>query len=182
MGELAWRQHCRPWLYHMLTLRSPSETLDTGVATRVTLRVLTTPLTVTPSLAFEPKPPALPGTLTGTLLWIGTSVIGLTRLSTWWKGSNDLRDWWMTLDMCKWRCKPPSTHRPAWWMTSSITSGLTLVLKSCKDLSSGEVPGAQVWVLTHLILFLGFPVILSLVLLVGHITTVAMIASKCCFH
>jgi hypothetical protein len=76
----------------MLTLRSPSGTLDTGVATRVTLRVLTTPLTVTPSLAFEPKPPALPGTLTGTLLWSGTSVIGLTRLSTWWKGSNDSRD------------------------------------------------------------------------------------------
>jgi hypothetical protein len=29
-------------------------------------------------------------------------------------------------------------------MTSSITLGLTLVLKSCKDLSIGEVPSAQV--------------------------------------
>jgi hypothetical protein len=39
------------------------------VATRVTMRVVvTTPLIFTPSLASEPKPPPLPGTLTGTLL------------------------------------------------------------------------------------------------------------------
>jgi hypothetical protein len=29
----------------------------------------------------RPKPLSLPGTLTGTLLWSGTSVMGLTRLS-----------------------------------------------------------------------------------------------------
>jgi hypothetical protein len=43
-----------------------------------------------PSLASEPPP--LPGTLTGTLFWSNTSVIGLTRLSAWWKGSNDSSD------------------------------------------------------------------------------------------
>jgi hypothetical protein len=53
-----------------------------GVATRVTMTVVvTTPLMVTPSLAFEPEPPPLPGTLTGTLLWSGTSIMGLTMLS-----------------------------------------------------------------------------------------------------
>jgi hypothetical protein len=55
-----------------------------GVATRVTMRVVVaTPLMVTPSLASEPEPPPLPGTLTGMLLWSGTSVMGLTRLSVW---------------------------------------------------------------------------------------------------
>jgi hypothetical protein len=40
-----------------------------GVATRVTMRVVvTSPLTVTPSLASEPEPLPLLGTLTGTLL------------------------------------------------------------------------------------------------------------------
>jgi hypothetical protein len=64
-----------------------------GVATRVTMRVVViTRLKVTLSLASEPKPPPLPGTLTGTLLWSGTSVIGLTRLSAWWKGSDDSSD------------------------------------------------------------------------------------------
>jgi hypothetical protein len=54
-----------------------------GVATRVTMRVvIITPLKVTPSLASEPEPPPLPGTMIGTLLWSGTSVMGLTRLST----------------------------------------------------------------------------------------------------
>jgi hypothetical protein len=62
-GELVWRQHSRPRLHRMLTLKSPSGTLGMGVATRVTMRVLvTTPLTVTPSLASEPEPPPLPGT------------------------------------------------------------------------------------------------------------------------
>jgi hypothetical protein len=56
------------------------------------------------------------------------------------------------------------------------------MLKSCKDLRLGEVPGTQVWVLTRLVSFLAFPVIWSLILPVGHITTVAMIASKYCFH
>jgi hypothetical protein len=129
----------------MLTLRSPSGTLGMGVATRVTMRVVvTTPLTVTPSLASELEPPCLPSTLTGTLLWSGTSVIGLTRLSARWKGSDDSSDGWMTLHRCKRRCKVPSTHRPACCMTSLVTSGLTLMLKSYKDLSLGEVPGAQV--------------------------------------
>jgi hypothetical protein len=45
------------------------------VATQVTMRVVvTTPHTGTPSLASELEPPPLPGTLTGTLLWSGTSV------------------------------------------------------------------------------------------------------------
>jgi hypothetical protein len=71
------------------------------------------PLTVTPSLASEPEPPPLPVTLIGMLLWSDTSVMGLTRLSTWWKGSDESSDGWMTLHTCKWRCKLPSTHRPA---------------------------------------------------------------------
>jgi hypothetical protein len=62
--------------------QEPQWTLGMGVATRVTMRVVvTTPLTVTPSLASETEPPPLPGTLTGILLWSGTSVMGLTRLS-----------------------------------------------------------------------------------------------------
>jgi hypothetical protein len=71
-GELTWRQHNRPRLHRKLTLRSLSGTLGIGVATRVTMRVVVTiPLMVTPSLAFEPEPPPLPGTLTGVvrLLW-----------------------------------------------------------------------------------------------------------------
>jgi hypothetical protein len=82
-GELAWRQHSRPRHHCRLALRSPSGTLGTGVATRVTMRVVvTTPLMVTPCLASEPEPPPLPGTLTGVLIWSGTSVMGLTRLSS----------------------------------------------------------------------------------------------------
>jgi hypothetical protein len=75
-----------------------------------------------------------------------------------------------------------SIDPPACCMTFLVTSGLTLMLKSCKDLSLGEVPGAQVWVLTCLVSFSAFPVISSLVLPVGHTTVVAMIASKYCFH
>jgi hypothetical protein len=53
-----------------------------GVATRVTMGVVViTPLMGTPSLASEPEPQPLLSTLTGTLLWSGTSVMGLTRLS-----------------------------------------------------------------------------------------------------
>jgi hypothetical protein len=76
-----------------------------GVATRVTMRVVViTPLKVTLSLASEPEPLALPGTLTGMLIWSGTSVMGLTRLSVWWKGLDDSSDGWMTLHTCKRRC------------------------------------------------------------------------------
>jgi hypothetical protein len=93
MGELIWSQHNRQQLHRRLTLRSPSGTLGTGVATRVTMRVVvTTPLTVTPILASEPNPLPLPGTLTGTLHWSGTSVMGLTELSAWWKGIDDSSD------------------------------------------------------------------------------------------
>jgi hypothetical protein len=139
MGELIWRQHSRPWLCRRLTLWSQSGTLGMGLATQVTMRVVVTiPLTVTLSLASEAEPPPLPGTLTGTLLWSDMSVMGLTRLSAQWKGSYDSSDGWMTLHTCKQRCKPPSTHRPTWCTTSSVTSGLTLMLKSCKDLSMGR--------------------------------------------
>jgi hypothetical protein len=68
-GELIWWQHSRPRLHHRLTLKSPSETLGIGVATRVTMRVVVTILlTVTQSLASKPEPLPLLGTLTGTLL------------------------------------------------------------------------------------------------------------------
>jgi hypothetical protein len=98
VGELVWRHHSRSRLHHRLTLRSPYGTLGMGVATRVTMRVVvTTPLMVTPSLASELEPPPLPGTLTGMLLWSGTSIMGLTRLSMRWKGSEDSSDQWMTL-------------------------------------------------------------------------------------
>jgi hypothetical protein len=113
-GELVWRQHSRSRLHRRLTLRSPSGTLGMGVASRVTMRVVvTTPLMVALSLASEHEPPPLPGTLTGMLLWSDTSVMGLSRLSAWWKGSDDSSDRWMNLHTCKWRCKLPSTHRPA---------------------------------------------------------------------
>jgi hypothetical protein len=112
-GELVWWQHNGPRLHRRLTLRSPSGTLGMGVPSRVTMRVVvTTPLTVTSSLPSEPEPPPLPGTLTSTLLWSGTSIMGLTRLSTRWNRSDASSDRWMTLHVCKQRCKPPSTHRP----------------------------------------------------------------------
>jgi hypothetical protein len=64
-----------------------------GVATWVTMRVVViTPLKVSPSLASEPKLLPLPGTLTGTLLWSDMLVMGLTRLSMRWKGSDDSSD------------------------------------------------------------------------------------------
>jgi hypothetical protein len=114
VGELIWRQHSRPRLHHRLTHGSPSGTLGMGVATQVTMRVVViTPLTVTLSLASEQEHPPLPGILTGVLLWSGTLVMGLTRQSARWKGSDDSSDEWMTLHMCKRRCKPLSTHRPA---------------------------------------------------------------------
>jgi hypothetical protein len=83
-GELAWRQHSRPQLHRRLILKSPSGTLGMGVATRVTMRVVgIAPLMVTLSLASELEPPPLLGTLTGTLRWSGTLVMGFTRLSAW---------------------------------------------------------------------------------------------------
>jgi hypothetical protein len=113
-GELVWRQHNRPRLHHRLTLRSPSGTLGMGVATWVAMRVIVTaPLMVTPSLASDLEPLPQPGTLTSTPLWSGMSVMGFTRLSVRWKGLFDSSMEWMTLHTCKWRCKPPSTHRPA---------------------------------------------------------------------
>jgi hypothetical protein len=75
--------------------------------------VVITLLKVIWSLASEPELPPLPGTSVGTLFWSGTPVMGLTRLSVWWKGSDDSSDGWMTLHICKWRCKPPMTHRSA---------------------------------------------------------------------
>jgi hypothetical protein len=89
-GELVWRQHSIPRLHYRLTLRSPRKTLDMGVATQVTMRVVvTTPIIVTPSLASKLEPPPLPLTLTGMLLWSGTLVMGLTKLSARWMGWDD---------------------------------------------------------------------------------------------
>jgi hypothetical protein len=49
-----------------------------GLATRVTMRVVVTiPLMVTPSLASKLESLPLLGTLTGTLLWSDTSVMGM---------------------------------------------------------------------------------------------------------
>jgi hypothetical protein len=84
-----------------------------GLATRVTMRVVTTPLMVTLSLASESEALPLPGTLIGRLLWSDTSLLGLTRLSARWEGSDDSSDRWMTLHTCKQRCKLTSTQRPA---------------------------------------------------------------------
>jgi hypothetical protein len=65
-AELTWRQHNKPRLHRKLTLWSPSGTLGMGVATQVTMRVVViTPLKGTPSLASEPEPSPLLGTLTG---------------------------------------------------------------------------------------------------------------------
>jgi hypothetical protein len=114
LGELIWRQHNRSRLHHRLTLRSPSGTLGMGLATQVTMRmVVTIPLTVTLSLPSESEPPPLPGTLTAMLLWSGTSVVRLIRLSVRWNGLDDLSDIWMTLHTCKRRWKLLSTHKPA---------------------------------------------------------------------
>jgi hypothetical protein len=70
---------------HDYTASSPSGApWDTGYGggTQVAMRVVViTCLKITPSLASEPEPLPLRGTLTGTLLWSGTSVMGLTRLS-----------------------------------------------------------------------------------------------------
>jgi hypothetical protein len=63
--------------------------------------------------------------------------------------------------------------------TSWVTLGSSLMLKSFKDLSLGEVLGAQVC--ACLVSLPAFPVISSLVLLIGRITTVVMTANKYCF-
>jgi hypothetical protein len=136
-GKLTWRQHIRPRLHRMLTFRSPSRTLGMRVATRVPMRVVITPLKVTPSLASESEPPPLPGTLTGTLCWSGTSVMGLTKLSTRWKGSDDSSIGWMTLHTCKWICKHPSTQ-------TSMMHDLFGHFGIIPGFKLGEVPGAQV--------------------------------------
>jgi hypothetical protein len=54
------------------------------------------------------------------------------------RGLDDSSEGQMTLQLCKQKYKHPLSHRPAWWMTSSVTSELTLMLKSCKYLSLGR--------------------------------------------
>jgi hypothetical protein len=71
------------------------------VATQVTMKVVTIPLTIILSLASQAEPLPLPSTLTGMLLWSGMLVMGLTRLSGRWKGSDDSSNGWMTLQLCK---------------------------------------------------------------------------------
>jgi hypothetical protein len=41
------------------------------------------------------------GVTTGTLLWSGMPVMGLTRPNAQWKGLDDSSDGWMTLQPCK---------------------------------------------------------------------------------
>jgi hypothetical protein len=100
IGEITWRQHSRPQLHHWLTIRGPSGTLGTEVTSWVTMRVVTTPLMVIPSVPSEPEPSPLPGTMNGMLLWSNTSVMGFTRLSARLKGLDDSSDGWMTLHIC----------------------------------------------------------------------------------
>jgi hypothetical protein len=69
-----------------------------------------TPLKVTLSLASELEPPCLLGTPTGMILHSGMSVMGLTRLSARWKGTDDSSNGWMTLHPCKQKCKHPSVQ------------------------------------------------------------------------
>jgi hypothetical protein len=108
-GELVWRQHSRQQLHHRLTLRSP---LGTGYGGGYSGHHEGG--SYYPSHGYpEPEPPPLPGTVTGTPLRSGTSIMGLTRLSARWKGSDYSSIGWLTLHTCKQRCKPPSIHRPA---------------------------------------------------------------------
>jgi hypothetical protein len=67
-----------------------------------------------------------------------TRVYDVNLLERVGMGSDDLSNGWMTLQPCKRKCKHRLTHRPAWCMTSSVTSRLTLVLESCKDLILGR--------------------------------------------
>jgi hypothetical protein len=77
--------------------------------------------------SIESEPPPLPSTLTGMLLWSGTSVMALTRLCARCKQSDDSSIGWMTLHTCKQRYMTPSTHRPLWRTTSLVALGLTLM-------------------------------------------------------
>jgi hypothetical protein len=90
--------------------QEPSGTLGMEVATRVTMKVVTTPLMVILSLASKPKSLPLLGTPIGTLHWSCMSVMGLTKLSARWKGSDNSSNGWMTLEPCKQKCKHPSTQ------------------------------------------------------------------------
>jgi hypothetical protein len=56
----------------------------------------------------------------------------------WWRGSDRLSTRWRDRNPL-WRCcVPPSTHKQASSMTSSVTMASNLMLKSHKDLSLGE--------------------------------------------
>jgi hypothetical protein len=120
---------------------SPSGTLGIGVAFRGIRRVVVhTILTVPLGQAMEPKPPPLPSSPTGTTPSRGISVTGWTKQNAWWRGSDGSRAGWMSLSACTRRYMRPSTRRLACCSTSSTTSALTQMLKSCKDLSLGEGP------------------------------------------
>jgi hypothetical protein len=82
--------------------------------------VVITPLIVTPSLASKPKPLPLPGTLTGTLLWMD--------------------------DFAHVQMEMQASIESQTSMMHDLFGHfrIILMLKSCKDLSLREVPGAQV--------------------------------------
>jgi hypothetical protein len=56
----------------------------------------------------------------------------------WWRGSDGSSTRWRDRDALRRCCVPPLTHRPASSTTSSVTMASNLMLKSYKDLSSGE--------------------------------------------
>jgi hypothetical protein len=120
---------------------SPSGTLGMGIAFRDIKRVVVqTILTVPLGQAAEPEPPLLSSSPTGTTPSRGISVMGWTKQNTWWRGSDGSRVGSTSSSACRLRYTRSSTHRPTCCTASSTTSALTLMLKSCKDLSLGEGP------------------------------------------
>jgi hypothetical protein len=80
MGVLAWRQHSKTTLHHMLPHNSPSGTLDMGVGTQSTMSVVVpTTLTVVSGSAAKQGPPSLHDTLTHVTPLRGIPVMGLTK-------------------------------------------------------------------------------------------------------
>jgi hypothetical protein len=92
-------------LNHMLTLRSPSETLGMRVDTQSTKgAVVLTTLMILPSSAMEQEPPPLRGIPTVITPLRGILVMGLTKQSERWRVLDDFNTRWGNI-------VHPSTHR-----------------------------------------------------------------------